>query len=90
MDERDRTMNERDGAWCEREDLRHAYHRTRAEMRRYQQREQTTGKTPVYVLDTEEGWESVPMDAVFWQIVAGGLAGLRRLLEKENGEQRGV
>ncbi len=54
MDERDRTMNDQELEWCENEDLRHAYHRTRAEMIQHWKRERATGKTPIYFLEAED------------------------------------
>ncbi len=80
MNERDRTMNDRKLQWSERENLRHAYHRTRIEMARMQRRARETGKMPVYFLEAEEDWTPVPMDADFWRMVIGGLDGLRRHL----------
>ncbi len=82
MDERDRTTSNRDLEWCEYEDLRHAYYRTRAEMIRHGKRERATGKTPIYFLDAEDDWTPVPMDRAFWQMVMGGLDGLRRYLSR--------
>lgn len=80
MNERDRTTNDHELRWCEREDLRHAYHRTLIEMARLQRRERETGKVPVYFLEAEDDWMPVTMDADFWQMVIGGLDGLRRHL----------
>jgi len=80
MDERDLTPTANDLAWYEREDLRHAYHRARIEMREMQAKAQRTGKTPWFFLEADEDWTPVPMDDAFWQIVTGGLQGLRRLL----------
>ncbi len=81
MDERDLTLSEHDLAWYEREDLRHAYHRARIEMRERQAKAARTGKTPCYFLEDDEDWTPVPMDEEFWHIVAGGLNGLRRQLD---------
>ncbi len=80
MDERDQTMSNRDVERCEYEDLRHAYYRTRAEMIQHWKRERVTGKTPIYFLEAEDDWTPVPMDRAFWQMVMGGLDGLRRYL----------
>ncbi len=80
MDERDRTMSDDDLQWREQEDLRHAYYRTRAEMIQHWKRERATGKTPIYFLEAEDDWTPVPMDRAFWQMVMGGLDGLRRYL----------
>lgn len=82
MDERDRTMNDHEREGCEDEDLRHAYYRTRAEMIRHWKRERATGKTPLYFLEAEDDWTPVPMDRAFWQMVMGGLEGLRRYLSR--------
>ncbi|MDQ2785010.1 MAG: hypothetical protein M3Y58_08415 [Chloroflexota bacterium] len=82
MGERDRTMNDHELEWCENEDLRHAYHRTRAEMIQHWKREWATGKTPIYFLEAEDDWTPVPMDRAFWQMVMGGLDGLRRYLAR--------
>jgi len=60
--------------------LRHAYHRTRIEMRERQAKAARTGKTPCYFLEDDEDWTPVPMDDAFWAIVVGGLNGLQRLL----------
>jgi len=80
MDEHNRTMSDHEREWCENEDLRHAYHRTRAEMIQHWKREQATGKTPHWFLEDPEDWTPVPMDRAFWQMVMGGLDGLRRYL----------
>ncbi len=80
MDERDRTMSDHEREWCENDDLRHAYYRTRAEMIQHWKRERVTGKTPIYFLEAEDDWMPVPMDRAFWQMVMGGLEGLRRYL----------
>ncbi len=80
MNERDRTTNNRDVERCEREDLRHAYYRTRAEMIQHRKRERATGKTPFWFLEDPDDWTPVVMDADFWRIVIGGLDGLRRHL----------
>lgn len=80
MDERDLTMNERDPAWCEREDLREAYYRTRVERARWQRRARETGNLSLWFLEDDDDWTPVPMDATFWAMVAGGLTGLRRYL----------
>ncbi len=80
MDERDQTMSDHEREWCENDDLRHAYHRTRAEMIQHWKREWATGKTPIYFLEAEDDWTPVPMDRAFWQMVMGGLDGLRRYL----------
>ncbi len=80
MDERDRTMSDHEREWCENEELRHAYYRTRIEMIRHWKREWATGKTPIYFLEAEDDWTPVPMDRAFWQMVMGGLEGLRRYL----------
>ena len=82
MDERDRMTNDCDLEECEREDLRHAYYRTRAEMIQHWKRERATGKTPIYFLEAEDDWTPVPMDRAFWQMVMGGLDGLRRYLSR--------
>jgi hypothetical protein len=82
MNERDRTTNNHDVEQCEREDLRHAYHRTRIEMAWMQKRARETGKMPVYFLEAEDDWTPVPMDRAFWQMVMGGLEGLRRYLSR--------
>ncbi len=83
MNERDRTTNDRELRWREREDLRHTYHRTRIEMAQIQKRERETGKVPVYFIEAEDDWTPVPMDADFWRMVIGGLDGLRRHLRHE-------
>lgn len=80
MDERDRTMSDYDLQWYEHEDLRHAYYRTRMEMIQCQKRERATGKTPLWFLEDPDDWTPVVMDASFWEMVAGGLTGLQRLL----------
>jgi hypothetical protein len=82
VDERDRMTNDCDVEGCEREDLRHAYYRTRAEMIQHWKRERATGKTPIYFLEAEDDWTPVPMDRAFWQMVMGGLEGLRRYLSR--------
>ncbi len=82
MDECDRTMNDHEREWYENKDLRHAYHRTRAEMIQHWKRERATGKTPIYFLEAEDDWTPVPMDRAFWQMVMGGLDGLRRYLSR--------
>lgn len=73
-------MDERDLQWSEREDFRHAYHRTLIEMAQMQKRVRITGKVPVWFLEDDDDWTPVAMDAVFWRMVAGGLRGLRRYL----------
>jgi hypothetical protein len=80
MDEHDRMMNEDDLECREQEDLRHAYYRTRAEMIQCWKRERATGKTPHWFLEDPDDWTPVPMDRAFWQMVMGGLDGLRRYL----------
>jgi len=54
MDERDLTLSDNDLGWYEREDLRHAYHRTRIEMRERQAKTARTGKTPCWYLEDDE------------------------------------
>jgi len=81
MDERDLTPTAHDLGWYEQEDLRHAYHRARIEMREHRAKAVRTGKTPLYFLEDDEDWTPVPMDDTFWTIVAGGLHGLRRQLD---------
>ncbi len=88
MDERDLTMNERDLAWYEREDLRHAYHRARIEMRTQQERAERTGKTPFWFLEDDHDWTPVPMDSDFWRIVAGGLHGLACQLQHDKNVEK--
>ncbi len=83
MDARDRILNDHDRQQCEREDLRHAYHRTMIEIALMQKRERETGKMPVYFLEAEADWTPIPMDADFWQMVWGGLDGLRRHLRRK-------
>jgi len=80
VDEYNRTTNNFDLQWREHEDLRHAYYRTRAEMILHWKRERATGKTPIYFLEAEDDWTPVPMNRAFWQMVMGGLDGLRRYL----------
>ncbi len=80
MDERDLTLSSDDLAWYEREDLRHAYHRARIEVRERQAKAARTGRTPCWYLEDDEDWTPVAMDDEFWAIIAGGLNGLRRLL----------
>jgi len=80
MDERDLTLSSDDLAWYEREDLRHAYHRARIEVRERQAKAARTGRTPCWYLEDDEDWTPVPMDDEFWGMVAGGLYGLARQL----------
>ncbi len=82
MDGREPTTNEYYLARCEAENMRHAYHRSRAEMARLQRRARETGKPPLWFLQDDEDWTPVPMDATFWAMVAGGLIGLRRHLRR--------
>jgi len=82
MDERDLTPTANDLAWYEQENLRHAYHRARIEMREIQAKVVRTGKTPCYFLEDADDWTPVPMDDEFWHIVVGGLVGLRRQLHE--------
>jgi len=84
MDERDLTPTANDLAWYERENLRHAYHRARIEMREMQAKAEHTGKTPCWYLEDDDDWTPVEMDDTFWRIVAGGLEGLRRLLHQND------
>ncbi len=83
MDERDLTLSDDDLAWYEREDLRHAYGRSRVEMRETRAKAQRTGKTPLWFLEDDEDWTPVPMDDEFWRMVVGGLHKLRRLVTTE-------
>ncbi len=82
MDERDRTTSNRNLERCEYEDLRHAYYRTRMEMVQCRKRERTTGKRPHWFLEDPDDWTPVAMDGEFWEMVAGGLTGLQRLLRR--------
>lgn len=83
MDERDLTLSDTDRAWYEREDLRHAYHRSRIEMRETQAKAQRTGKVPLWFLEDDEDWTLVPMDDEFWCMVIGGLHRLRQIVASE-------
>ena len=73
-------MNDYDLGWCEHEDLRHAYYRTRAEMIQYWKRERADGQDAHLLPRSRDDWTPVPMDRAFWQMVMGGLDGLRRYL----------
>jgi len=71
-------MSDRECQRMYQRDAFYTYHRASIEVMRFRK---DHGARPTYFfLEDEDDWTPVPMDAEFWLMVTGGLAGLRRQL----------
>jgi hypothetical protein len=74
-------MNDRECQRTYQRDVLCTYHRASIEAIHNRKNHDTCPK--YFFLEGEDDWTPVPMDAEFWRMVAGGLAGLRRQLRSD-------